>query len=89
MKQLRSEKLRADFLFPNFRWIQEGFALESLRNDSGVNFRRNDSGFGPLSAQKSELQAKSRSDRPKVRVTAGETPRIRTESPKKRNPNGV
>ena len=29
-----------------------------------------------VSAQKSELQAKSRSYRPKVRVTAGETPRI-------------
>ena len=36
-----------------------------------------------VSAQKSELQAESRSYRPKVRVTAGETPRIRTESPKK------
>ena len=36
-----------------------------------------------ISAHKSELQAKSRSYRPKVRVTAGETPRIRTEPPRK------
>ena len=32
---------------------------------------------------KSELQAKSRSYGPKVRVTAGQTPRIRTESHRK------
>ena len=42
-----------------------------------------------VSAQKSELQAKSRSSKPKVRVTAGETPRIRTESPEKETRIGV
>ena len=43
-----------------------------------------------IQARKSELQAKSRIYRPKVRVTAGQTPRIRTESPRKgRTPNGV
>ena len=36
-----------------------------------------------VSAQESELQAKSRSYRPKVRNTAGQTPRIRTEPPRK------
>ena len=36
----------------------------------------------PLTRQ-SELQAKSRSCRPKVRVTVEQTPRIRTESPRK------
>ena len=34
-------------------------------------------------ARKSELQAESRSYRPKFRVTAGQTTRIRTESPRK------
>ena len=36
-----------------------------------------------IQARKSELQAKSQSCGPKVRVTAGQTPRIRTESPRK------
>ena len=36
-----------------------------------------------IEAQKSELQAKSRSYRPKVRATAGQTPGIRTESLRK------
>ena len=36
-----------------------------------------------VSAQKSELQAKRRSYRPKVRVTGGETSGIRTEPPRK------
>ena len=42
-----------------------------------------------IRAQKSELQAESQSYGPKVGDTAGQTPRIRTESPKKRDPNGV
>ena len=37
-------------------------------------------------ARKSELQGESRSYGPEVRVTAGQTPRIRAESPKKRGP---
>ena len=37
-----------------------------------------------IRARKSELQAESRSYRPKVRDTARQTPRIRTESPRKR-----
>ena len=37
-------------------------------------------GFRP---KKSELQAKGRNYKPKVRVTTGETPRIRNESPRK------
>ena len=46
--------------------IQEGFAVEPPRNDSGANFHLNDSGFGPkvrvtgqkvgVTGQKSELQ---------------------------------
>ena len=37
-----------------------------------------------IQARKSELQAESRSYGPKVGDTAGQTPRIRTESPRKR-----
>ena len=44
----------------------------------GANFHLNDSGFGP----KVRVTGQSRSYRPKVRVTAGQTPRIRTESPR-------
>ena len=62
-------------------WIQERFAAEPSRNDSGANFL---SEMIRVSAQKSELQAKSRSCTPKVRVTAEQTPRIRTESPRPR-----
>ena len=36
-----------------------------------------------IQARESELQAESRRYGPKVRVTAGQTPRIRTESPTK------
>ena len=39
-----------------------------------------------IQARKSELQAESRSYGPKARVTAGPTPRIRTESPKGKGP---
>ena len=61
------------------RWIQKGFTAEPPKNDSGPIF----SEMIRISARKSELQAKSRSYRPKVRVTAGQTPKIRTESPGK------
>ena len=62
------------YIHIHIRWIQEGFTAEPPRNDSGG------SEMIRVSAQKSELQTKSRSYRPKVRVTAGKTPRIRTES---------
>ena len=42
-----------------------------------------------VSARKSELQAKSQSYRPKVGVTVGQTPRIRTESPRKGPESGL
>ena len=60
-------------------WIEEGFTAEPPRNDSGGIFRE----MIRVSARKSELQAKSRSDRPKVGVTVGQTARIRTKSPRK------
>ena len=50
-------------------WIQEGFTAETLRNDSGANLGE----MIRASAQKSELQAKSR----------------RNRIAQKRNPNGV
>ena len=42
-----------------------------------------------IRARKSELRPESRSYGPKVRVTAGQTPRIRTESPRKGTRNGL
>ena len=60
-------------------WIQKGFTAEPPRNDSG----RIVSEMIRIEARKSELQAKSRSYRPKVTVTARQTPGIRTESPRK------
>ena len=62
------------------RWIQKGFTAEPPRNDSGPNFQWNDSGFGPkvrVTGQKSELRAKSQS------YSLWQTPKIRTESPRK------
>ena len=67
-------------------WIQEGFAAEPPRHDSGANFHLNDSGFGP----------KSQSYRPKVGVTGqkselqpGRTPQNPNQIAQKRDPNGV
>ena len=60
-------------LYP-FNGIQEGFSVEPARMIWG----RICSEMIRVSAQKSELQAKSRSCRPKVRITAG-----RPESPNK------
>ena len=67
------------------RWIQEGFTVEPPRNDSGANFQRNDSGFGPkvrVTGQKSELQTKSQS------YSRGD-PQNPNRIVQKRNPNGV
>ena len=49
------------------RWIQGGFTVEPPRNDLGRIFSGMIQFF--FSAQKSELQVKSRSYGPKVRVT--------------------
>ena len=49
-------------------WIQEGFTAEPPRNDSGANFKWNDSDSGPkvrVTGRKSELQTKSRRYSPK------------------------
>ena len=66
-------------------WIQEGFTAETPRNDSGANFKGNDSNFGPkvrVTGQKSELQAKSQSYRPK-------DPQNPNRIARKRRPNRV
>ena len=66
-------------------WIQEGFTAEPPRNDSGVKFHLNDSGFGSkvrVTGQKSGLQAKSQSYN---RADPQNPNRIA----QKRDPNGV
>ena len=60
-----------------------GFKKALLQNRRDMIRGRNFSEMIRIQARKSELQAKSRSSRPKVRVTAGQTPRIPTESPRK------
>ena len=67
-------------LCTHFIWIQKGFTAEPLRNDSGANF----SGMIRIQARKSEIQAESRSYRPKVGDTAQNPNRIA----QKRAPNG-
>ena len=59
------------------RRIEEGFPIEPPRHDSGTNF-----------SEMIRARAASQSYRPKVgvtkaRVTGRQTPRIRTESPRK------
>ena len=47
-----------------FIWIQEGLTAEPPRNDSGMNFQGNDSGFAPnvrVTSQTSKLQTKNQS----------------------------
>ena len=63
-----------------FSWIQKGFTAEPREMIRGRIF----SEMIRIRTRKSELQAKSRGYRPIIRVTAGQTPRIRTESPGKR-----
>ena len=61
------------------KWIQKGITVEPPRNDSGANFPSRDLDSGP----KARLTVQKSDSDPKVRVTAGQTPRIRTESPRK------
>ena len=79
------------FAFPGFRgfWalyhlrrilIQEGFTVEPPGNDPGAKFQLNHSGLCPESQS---YRPKVGVADPKVIVTAGQTPRIRTESPRK------
>ena len=75
----------ARWVCPWFRWIQEGFTVELLRNDSGANFQRNDSDSGPKlrdTSRKSELRTKSQS-------YSWEDPHSPNQIAKKRAPNGV
>ena len=60
-----------------------GFKKALLQNPREMIRGRIFSEMIRISARKSELQAKSRSYRPKVRVTARQTPQIRAESPGK------
>ena len=60
-----------------------GFKKASLQNPREMIRGRIFTWMIRVSAQKSELRAKSRGYKPKVRVTAGQTPRMRTESPRK------
>ena len=66
-----------------------GFEKALLQNPREMIRGRIFSEMIRISARKSELQAKSRSYRPKVRVTAGQTPKIRTESPGKAPESGL
>ena len=63
----------------SFMWIQEGITAEPREMIRG----RILSEMIRIQARKSELQTESRSYGPEVRVTAGQTPRIRAESPTK------
>ena len=69
----------------NLIWIQEGFTAEPLKNDSGAIWGQTFSGMIRIQARKSEIQAESRSYRPKVGDTAQNPNRIA----QKRAPNGV
>ena len=60
-----------------------GFKKALLQNPREMIRGRIFSEMIRVQTRKSELQAKSRSYRPKVRVTAGQTPTSRTESPGK------
>ena len=70
-----------------FKRQQTGFKLSGfkkalLQNPREMIRGRIFSEMIRIQARKSELQAESRSYGPKVRDTAGQTPRIRTESPR-------
>ena len=60
-----------------------GFKKALLQNPRELIRGRIFSEMIRIQARKSELRAESRSYGPKVGVTAGQTPRIRTESPRK------
>ena len=65
------------------RDMLSGFKKALLQNPREMIRGRIFSEMIRIQARKSELQAESRSYGPKVGDTAGQTPRIRTESPKK------
>ena len=60
-----------------------GFKKALLQNPENMIRGRIFSEMIHIRVRKSELWPESRSYRPKARVTTGQTPRIRTESPKK------
>ena len=65
------------------RYTLGGFKKALLQNPREMIQGRIFSEMIRIQAWKSELRPESRSYRPKVRVTAGQPPRIRTESPRK------
>ena len=69
-----------------FSWIQKGLLQNPPRHDPGANFQQNDSDSG---RERQSCRPKVRVTDQKVRVTAGQTPRIRTEIAQKRPPDGV
>ena len=65
----------------NSNYCLGGFKKALLQNPREMIRGRIFSEVIRIQARKSELQPESRSYRPKVRVTAGQTPKIRTKSP--------
>ena len=67
-------------------WIQERFAAEPPRNDSGADFQGNDSGFRPkvrVTDQKSELQTQ------KSELQWGRPPESEPNCPEKKPESGL